>query len=227
MVQNYSRKEQWEILDANVMPYHWEGKSKFNHDAKFLSSYYEEILILVSSKLNEIHCTNKGLRYWRIFIGPWLAYFIQMLFDRWESIHHAIEKYDLSGTVILEFEEGSFVPNDMNDFIKLFTEDNWNHEIFGIILKQYTKTNCIIQKPSHVEYTGSLSKKQSIKRYTKKQTRSFLSKIASTFKRDTDMFLINTYLPLYLEILLQIKLGQVPQLWKSNITPVRTKPNFN
>ena len=88
----YSRKEQWEILDANVMPYHWEGKSKFNHDAKFLSSYYEEILILVSSKLNEIHCTNKGLRYWRIFIGPWLAYFIQMLFDRWESIHHAIEK---------------------------------------------------------------------------------------------------------------------------------------
>ncbi len=115
----------------------------------------------------------------------------------------------------------------MNDFIKLFTEDNWNHEIFGIILKQYTKTNCIIQKPSHVEYTGSLSKKQSIKRYTKKQTRSFLSKIASTFKRDTDMFLINTYLPLYLEILLQIKLGQVPQLWKSNITPVRTKPNFN
>ena len=47
---------------------------------------------------NEIHNVDHSLRYWRILIGPWLGYFIHILFDRWIMLKRAITEYEIEGS---------------------------------------------------------------------------------------------------------------------------------
>tara|TARA_Y100000294_G_C8412192_1_gene279270 strand:- start:305 stop:646 length:342 start_codon:yes stop_codon:yes gene_type:complete len=88
-------------LDAAVLPYHWDDHAKFTVDSQYLMSLHEELLAELSDFLNDHHGVDYSLRYWRILIGPWLGYFTQTLFDRWESIHHSVTTENLSGTVVL------------------------------------------------------------------------------------------------------------------------------
>jgi len=79
----YDRKSVWEKRDANVAPYHWDDRSKLHKDYLFLQTIYEELLCELAAKLNALHEVDHSVRYWRTIVGPWLGYFIQMLFDRW------------------------------------------------------------------------------------------------------------------------------------------------
>ena len=86
----FSRRRQWEGLDAEVVPYHWSDRKKVETDRVYLWDLHERLLVDLARKLNGIHGVDHGTRYWRILIGPWLGYFTQTLFDRWEQISLAI-----------------------------------------------------------------------------------------------------------------------------------------
>ena len=93
----YSKKDLWKNLDFEVLDYHWDNRNKFEKDYYYLNDFYEKILKKISTKMNSIHQVNLSHRYWRILLGPWLALFIQSVFDRWEMIQLAInsnEKLD-------------------------------------------------------------------------------------------------------------------------------------
>ena len=112
------RYTQWEKFNSEILPYHWDDRNLLYEDYKYLQVFYEELLLELSQKLNQIHETNHSLRYWRIFIGPWLGYFTQILFDRWKSIQDATNNYELSKTILREDYKEPFVPNDMAEFMK-------------------------------------------------------------------------------------------------------------
>ena len=59
-------------LDAKVLPYHWDDRSKLHKDYSYLSEFYEKLLIELTNQLNQIHGTDHKTKYWRILIGPWL-----------------------------------------------------------------------------------------------------------------------------------------------------------
>ena len=46
-------------------------------------------------------------RYWRILIGPWLGYFLQILFDRWSSIQQVLSLEEDFETTILNYPSSS------------------------------------------------------------------------------------------------------------------------
>ena len=68
------------------MIYHWSNKNKLENDNKYLTDLYERYLIYLSSILNKFHNKNKDTQYWRIIIGPWLRFFIDIVFDRYETL---------------------------------------------------------------------------------------------------------------------------------------------
>ena len=78
----------------------------------------------MQKQLNEIHQVDHSLHNWRILIGPWLGWFIQMVFDRWTMLKHAFDKNEISGCSILVRDKSDLIPNDMEDFISLFVDDN-------------------------------------------------------------------------------------------------------
>ena len=90
--KRYSRKKKWEKLNSIVAPYHWDDRKMLSKDYQYLLKLHEDLLIDLSCKLNQIHSVEHSLRYWRILIGPWLGYFVQMLFDRWSMLNQSIEK---------------------------------------------------------------------------------------------------------------------------------------
>lgn len=214
--RRYARKERWSKMRAEVLPYHWDDREKFDADYRYLSGLCERLLLDLAERLNGIHGVDHGTRYWRILIGPWLAYFLQMLFDRWSSIQSAVSSYDISGTVILSGNDRALVPNDMGHFCELFIGDEWNHHIFAAVLQHCTEVPC-----TYVEGPSLSAPPEPGKTVGLRHTAvGIYARLARRLVRRDDALLIKTYLPRLSELALQRRLGQVPQLWKSP-SPVR------
>lgn len=220
--RRYSRKDRWEAMDAEVLPYHWDDRDKLCADYQYLQDFYERLLADLTVHLNQIHNVDHSLRYWRILIGPWLGYFVQMVFDRWASIQQAIVHDEISETIVLVDKEESLIPSDMNDFLKLVVEDDWNHHIYAYILQHYTKVKCIKQLISRESFNTKINPvRRNFKQKIKRNLENLYSICASKLVRKHDAFIQLTYLPYLDELKLQWRLGQVPQVWhKVFLTPV-------
>lgn len=210
--RQYSRKNRWLKMDAEVLPYHWDDRTKLHADYQYLQGLHERLLQDLTVQLNQIHGMNHSLRYWRILIGPWLGYFTQMLFDRWTSIQQAINQYDLSGTIVLTGQEETLVPNDMTDFNRLLVEDEWNHHLYAAILQQFTAVPCIKQTRQDMRGTAKILPAISWEQQIKRTLVTWFSLAASNLTRDQDAVFLDTYLPFRDEMRLYRRLGQVPQL---------------
>ncbi|EKR00620.1 LIC12162 family transferase [Leptospira borgpetersenii] len=208
----YSRKEFWSKLDAKVMSYHWDDRTQLYKDYLYLKEFYERLLIDLSSQLNRIHGVNHSIRYWRILIGPWLGYFSQMLFDRWVTIQQAVNEYNLSGTILLQSNPEDMVPNDMNEFVHFFVSDEWNHYVYGEIIRETTDLNIQFLKSfQKIENQVNLSFKRKIKQLFVNVFNWCILK----FSFRNDLFFISTYLSKFDLIKLSFKLLRIPQFWKS------------
>ena len=137
----YSRKERWSKMNADILPYHWDDRNKLYNDYQYLNSLYEDTLNNTKEQLNRIHDVDYSLRYWRILIGPWLAYFMQMVFDRWAMLNFAFKSYNLDYCKILLTVDNTFIPNDFRDFDNMCIDDKWNEMIYGQLLEEYWKNH--------------------------------------------------------------------------------------
>jgi putative transferase (TIGR04331 family) len=222
--KRYSRKGQWEKFNSEILPYHWDDRNLLYEDYKYLQVFYEELLLELSQKLNQIHETNHSLRYWRIFIGPWLGYFTQILFDRWKSIQDATNNYELSKTILREDYKEPFVPNDMAEFMKLAVKKEWNHYIYANILTEHTNVPCILTNYKSVDNESESSSNYVSSKKKKEAFFTLCDKISNPFRRDDDAFFLNTYLTRIDEVKLHLRMSQLPILARK--TPI-IKSNFD
>lgn len=216
----YSRKATWEKRDAVVAPYHWDDREKLHNDYLYLQGLYEELLVELATKLNEIHGVNHSVRYWRIIVGPWLGYFIQMLFDRWAMLQQVVRNNDISGVRVLQRKEGQLVPNDMADFVPLFLSDTWNESIYGQIL-DWMKIPAERIDATHSEH-ASPRNDDTINplRRLKRSLAQLASYTSGLLCRDNEFFFISSYLGVKQDLRLQLKLGQIPKLWRPVAVPI-------
>ena len=215
----HRKKGLWQRRDAIVAPYHWDDRAKLYSDYKYLQILYEHLLKDLAVKLNQIHAEDHSLRYWRIIIGPWLGNFVQVLFDRWESIHQAIARFDISETLCVAEREACISPNDLGAFTTLSLEDTWNHHIYIKILKQFTSVRVVPNGGrSAIELTPAI-------RYIpvgvqlKRTLLNWYSSAISVAQKDSDAFFLNTYLPNQIEYFFGLRFRQPPQLWRT-VAPV-------
>jgi putative transferase (TIGR04331 family) len=217
----YSQRHIWSKMDAVVAPYHWDDRGKLYRDYCKLSALYERILVEVADRLNEIHHVNHSLRYWRILIGPWLGYFIQMVFDRWEMIQSAVKHYKISGARVIDGDLSRLVPNDMDDFHRLFLSDQWNQAIYGYLLEHWTDVNCehvTSHSPDSTNIDASYPQ-VNIKRRIKRFIARIANKVLAACVRQNEAFFIGDNLPVRQSFALQWRLGQLPRLWRMIATP--------
>jgi putative transferase (TIGR04331 family) len=131
----HSQKHAWSGLEHKVMPYHGLDREKLYKDYKYTMNIYERILAQLTDELNDLHGLNHSVRYWRVVIGPWLAYFIEGLLDRYHSVCSAINSEKITNTwITTEFPE-EYLPNDFFEFQNSFRRDDYNHCLFSQIIK--------------------------------------------------------------------------------------------
>ena len=215
----YSRKDYWSILDTEVLEYHWDNQERLYSDYSYLCALQDHILYDLTNKLNEIHSVDHSILYWRILIGPWLGYMVQAIFDRWSGIKNAINKYDITGTIILEQNEKEFIPQNIIHFCQMIEGDRWNHYIYSLIIKNIDKVQV-----TYKNYKNNINKGFDDKIITgiKNRVINLYSLISSRFVGDNDIFIIEPYISVYNNIKLQINFRQIPQLWNNvNLKPLK------
>lgn len=226
--RRYSRKAVWQKLDAEVATYHWNDRQKFFNDYQYIQDLYEKLLFDLSNKLNSIHSVNYSLRYWRIFVGPWLGLFIQILFDRWFMLKQTIEKENITNCIIFDRDPISIVSNDIKHFSNLHIDDDWNEAIYAQLLCLCWNDKVKIQK-----IKKPFINNENINNNVKKSKITFIENIKKlaltllnkSFQRDDDYFLISSYLSLKTDFKLQINLRQFPKIWQRPLTPI-TEPDI-
>lgn len=214
----YDRKPAWAKRDAVVAPYHWDDRQKLYKDYLYLQALYEELLKELAAQLNELHRVDHSLRYWRIIVGPWLGYFIQMLFDRWSMLRQVLRDNEISGVRVLRCNEGALVPNDMTAFTPLFIGDAWNESIYGQILNWLAVPVHTIEIANHAlpESDNTVSASRQLKRGLAR----LASNLSGIVCRENEYFFIASYLGTKQDLLLQAKLRQIPKLWRPVAVPV-------
>jgi len=215
----YSRRAVWEKLDSAVVPYHWDDREKLHRDYKALQSLYEEVLQELGGKLNEIHNVDYSVRYWRIFLGPWLGYFMQMLFDRWAMVERTLDQYEVVGVRILNTPPEALIPNDMVHFNGLYVEDLWNEGVYGQLLKQWTH---VPVEEVEIQNSETCFRAEEIvlerRRRFKRKLFNAYCLLSGILAKDNEVFLKSEYLTLWDGFLLQLRLGQIPKRWDSPST---------
>ena len=212
--KTYNNKSDWETINAKVATYHWDDRKKVFNDYKYLRNIYEKLLVDLSNALNTIHRTSYSLRYWRILIGPWLLYFTEILFDRWETIQHTISKYQISNTFIINTPKELVIPKGMEDFRKMYLTDFWNHIIYSNIIQNCTSINYeFVERESEISFNKSKILKISILfKKLKFYLRKSISLVFNKFVKNDDAVLVETYLDSKIELLLQLSFKQIPVL---------------
>lgn len=202
-----------DYINHTILPYHWDNREKLYNDYIYLDNFYEKILKEISYSLNRIHKTDYSIRYWRILIGPWLGYFIHIIFDRWSNIDQARKNKEISYAIIQSNEYDEIVPKNMSNFQELIRTDYWNHYIYSYILINFTNIKCkyLGNNQKIKEFKNQRSVK--IKSKLKKKLQEFYNFFLNFFVRDTDVFIINSYLSKKNEFLLNIKLKQIPKFY--------------
>ena len=220
--RRYSRKDVWQQLDAEVTEYHWDDREKLFEDYQYLQELYEKLLAELTDKLNSIHSVDHSPRYWRILIGLWLGYFIQILFDRWFMLKQAIEQTEIKGCYLIDRAPISVVSNDMAHFTELFVGDDWNEAVYGQLLELCWGDEIDIEKvpTQSIEKKYAKNANQRVKITLKGFAERLIPYFNKLFPENDGYFFISSYLPFKTNLKLQMRLGQFPKLWRSQSVPV-------
>lgn len=177
-------------------------KSDLDGIYNYLDNEFEKILSILSHTLNKMHGENYSDNYWRIMIGPWLRYYIHVVFDRFSYIEKALNDYPDLTTFLLD-KESYVTPIDTREFGELIVGDGYNLQIFSRVLRFFGK-----EFPEKKIKTSC--KQDSVKKFKPLLKTSLLIvyqylfiKIPSLF-HDKRIYCIDSYLPRLAELKLML-----------------------
>jgi putative transferase (TIGR04331 family) len=196
-----------------ILKYHWSEYSKLESDYQIINDIYNKCLTGLKDTLNQIHQVNYSERYWRIVLGPWLGYFIQGMFDKWESLRNAFHQYQISKTIIVEFDAAAMIPNDMQSFIKLFSSNEWNHFCFAQIIQHMEAADSIEKVYMVSERTVLKSRISSFSERVKRILFSLFKNFLNVFALNNKVLLASTYLGFWNELKLNLRFKQWPFIY--------------
>ncbi|MDB2676321.1 LIC12162 family protein [Amylibacter sp.] len=222
----HNRKKVWEDLNYDVAKYHWDDRQKLYTDYQYLNKLHELLLFEMQKYLNKLHGTSHSIRYWRIQLGPWMGYFIPILFDRWSMLRNIKKDYDISEVYSITTKLEDFIAQDTSDFNKLSMSDNWNERIFSelalILGFNLKKKHCEFAESSRDE----IAQVQAIGSSIKSCLRAFWQFMGYYLTSDNSVFVISPYLRLKKFLKFQLKLGQFPVQWLRPNIRVDEKPDY-
>lgn len=209
----YSRKDKWEKLAFETLPYHWDDRQKLKTDFHSLQELNENLLLELRIALNELHKEDRSVRYWRILLGYWLNLVTAVLFDRWEMIHVSMDSGKANKSIILRVPYNELAANDSASFQQHIQSDWWNHAIYAKILTLFPNTqvdyrDCPSSCRGLVEHRSRLSNS-----FAKELIKKILNWFSSLTSRANEPFIVGSYLPVLTQIRIELSLGMLPKFW--------------
>ena len=214
--KSYDQKHVWGNLDYTVADYHWNDRTKLYKDYVYLREVYERYLKSLTEQMNMLHCETHSLRYWRIILGPWLHYFIAILYDRYASLKSAFRTHNVSKTLIVETKIWEWAPQQMSHFKSLTFGDEYNLVIYSEIIKKLKMLPYESVIPNFSGGTLSCPLNRAKKKNGLIHNAKLLLKKYLTYQstlRNPGYVFISSYLPVRHQLRLEFALKQLPTIF--------------
>ena len=221
----YNKTKELSKLNCTTLKYHWDDRKKLYQDYLYIQSFSSKILNSLVPKLNQIHGVNYGINYWNLIVGFWVVNFVEMIFDRWESISILDHKECFSIIHSLDYDE--LIPPDSKSFAdKMRFSDRYNSIIYALIMN-FKGNFKLINKKKREEfnfwYKGD---KNGFKNLHKKFFKKIYSLVYTYLLNENSPVIFNSYLSLIDQFLLALKSNTLPVLKYSKQTS-NFKPDLN
>ena len=216
--KKYSKKHLWQKRQYQTLDYHWRDREKLKKDHTYLENLYEVTLLSLSTYLNELHCKDHEVDYWRLIVGPWLINYIPVLWDRWELISSLSEYEGELSTIIINQDAPREIPDDYRHAVSLFDSHFWNHQIFASIIDYRVDIN-IKKEAVSFEFTHDVKVvRQTLQSRLKLFLRRVLDISSEFFEQffftKSKIIFVHSYFPRKFLLQLFFRLGLVPRSLK-------------
>lgn len=201
----------------------------------YVEALSRRLMVELVDVLNEFHGTKHTLRYWHIVLGHWLQRYVTLIFNRYSTLERTLANSGPLETTIFDTPDYSLATNDSLAFIWACSDDVWNHVLYGKILSFLGGVKTELSPVSMQGVHGFKQANASRPGYrfgTRRRALNVVAYALSKLSGKRDAFIINSHLPLWEEIKLQLSLGQCPQLWRSpaleeKAPDIRARQAFN
>ena len=197
-----------------VLKYHWSNNAQFNLDYKYLDNLYKKKLIEISKNLNSLHNLDYSNKYWENLIGNWLSRFIQVFYDRYQTV--ALTNQVIDGELVCNFDNSIPIYSNYSEFIDNSYSDEFNNQLYKFIFKHTTKHKLLEKNNIETNFSPNQKKLR------------FFEKLLTFYNRFVPDFLnkkvfVQSYIPLLELFKLQISLGQLPYYYVHNNLNLKPK----
>ena len=142
--------------------HHWQNNNeKVSKDDIYIKDLTGRLISYIKNDL----IANKHLKlkeeFWKISTEYWLASFVTIAYDKWETLNSFLNKEEHYVTKIVNYDKNDFIPAGLENFYRLRHLDIFHHYMFSEILKyfKYKKNYSIeILKVDH-NYIDQISQK--------------------------------------------------------------------
>jgi len=210
--KEYDQKVVWEQRQSDVLPYHWRDRTKHRHDYDYLEQYYERVLAALAVSLNKYHNVDRPLKYWRLILGPWLIEYVSVVWDRWENLRIAFDKWDFDTTLVIDYDISNFIAKDYRDVMACFNNHLWNHLLFSEILKSYYRDRIRIKTVSLDDISLHKNHNATPVKSLKWRIAYLIDDILRRVQINRKIVIVGGYFHPKALMKIAIKLGQLPRL---------------
>lgn len=218
--RRYDRRAVWEEMEYITAAPFGVQPGQAAKDLAYVQGLSSNLLIELSTSLNTFHNTSHSNRYWNILLGHWLQRYVAMCFNRYFTVKQALGEYKILSTTVLDIANSSLATSDSSNFMLAINNDGWNHILYARIL------SCLGDVETYSRSTGSLS----VQAFNEDSDETLLNPggikslilaavthVLPLFSRQSDAFIISSYLPRLQEVKLQLALKQCPQYWRRQV----------
>ncbi len=175
----------------------------------YLNQLSNKLILELMINLNTLNNVNFNQNDWKIIVGPWLNNFLRISYNRYIKIKNTLSEKRFFEITVSNCENEYLAPIDNNHLIQLANNDEWNSILYSKIIN-FLKPKVPL-KVEQVQPIFLRSSKKSIKFIIKKLISSFLN----LFTKKNDAIIVNSYLPAFENLKLNLILKQMPQLWNT------------
>lgn len=221
-------------MDAVVAKPYGLSLSKKDSDNSKVIELEKKLFPQFYGVLNQHFNFKYSRRFWKILLGPWFRVILSLLINRIFTLKQCLEIEEISGTTLYHSEHCALaIPNLKSGFTHYFENEKWNNVLNGLILNSLDNKkfsiNFIEEDNSKYFYHNIIDKNLNINYSNKQKFKNYIyktyKKIATTFVRDQDAFLISTYFSTKELVKLELALKQFPQIWRKLELNISTKPD--
>jgi putative transferase (TIGR04331 family) len=204
---HYHKSQNKETKDFNSF---FNSENRIS-DSEASLRYYNNLLNVLHTILNDLHGTHHSRRYWEILAGHWLQMYVDVLINRNAELEELFSSYQIAKMTLYALEIGQLSPLDTQDFISLANERDWNMALYSKML--VVTERC---RPANTTFKVLRSKRlENSSPVTVGKQQTFSRKILGTLRKLFTQFsrglVMSSYLPRNLEWLLSIRFLSFPQ----------------